>query len=75
MAEHEWEKREPVWCRSGCRWRKGTIEALRPADKAFVRFGTHHTWFWHLVGYDHLRLRDPALDGADKPTAESEAER
>ena len=85
MAEHEWEKDDAVWFWSDytLAWSEGILKWCDDANRrAIINSGVVVLSLWAptsqvdcVIGYDDLRRRDPALDGDDKPTAESEAKR
>ena len=75
MAEHEWEKDEPVWWLPpfGEEWYAAVIVQPIGQARCAVLKTEGGPGFWG--DYVDLRRRDPAMKGGDKPTAESEAER
>ena len=79
MAEHGWQQGEPVWSWTnppgGGWWSAGVIKAAESEWAVRVIDCDSCDPAGCSVLYEHLRCRDPALDGADRPTAESEARR
>ena len=86
MAEHEWEKDELVWylgfvggmipCWLAARITMTDVWGPWSCNRCGVMArprGVVLDDIW--VACDDLRRRDPAMEGKDKPTAESEAKR
>lgn len=80
MAEHEWENGDAVWITmpavivevhhpTPIRYCQGGGAYVALLDESGKQRKSHWEWL------DSLFPRDPALDGADRPTAESEARR
>ncbi len=81
MAEHKWKLRDTVWFWSEkiCKWLPNRIVLLDSRGGNGDTLYIVDVCIEHPGGYSgfasDLRPRDPAKEGKDKPTAESEARR
>jgi hypothetical protein len=82
VAEHEWKKGDAAWwSHRGCWWcmfvtmvpAKGVCVNIRPPNMTEYDCDRDYARPVTPAFSNSLRPRDPAQNGKDKPTAESEA--